>query len=527
MNDDNMAPQLQQIDEHPFPALHARLEEIEKLDDEGNTDATVISELLNEVLKEATIAYIKYETANVQRQMQPKGIKVFSVSALAYTSSRSRIRRDGPILDECTAGICALRRFLAGLSAATNYQNFYDHVHESLPSFRNQAARPLEKHIEDKSYAKMRRDLKAQIQPLQSELKSLIGSSLQSLVGRPWSNEEEQNIIHGIRQLVQSSWTHPWIYYSGFAKMLAENGIPVSGKYLGRNMNYELLTVMKKYFDKWYNNMDATIAGFALSLHGVVQKLLHDTQSAINQSSAHVALKQRAAEELAVVQRRIEAVYDILLASLHVSLRETHLKFTTEIDITCPIAMEMKACYVRALDRNVVMAGPGVYNRQRNELCNSIINPPTYHYDPPGETLRPLLKKIEEKIQTRQRELWKTDCESFIVSTVEQLEDFSNTAEQLLMNSSYVTEEHKQARGELRKLLSDFDISLEDIQSRFTDREEEHTEKKVKREETGDEAPVGTPPISDPPIASVPILQNRNWTRFREVFGGRWPGLAQ
>ncbi|KAI4708037.1 hypothetical protein J4E89_007156 [Alternaria sp. Ai002NY15] len=526
INEDNMGTQIRQINEHPFPCLNARLETIDGLYEEGDADDNVISDMLDELLREATIAYIKYETANVQRQMQPKGIKVFSVSALAYISSRSRIQKDTPILDDDTAGIYALRHFLATLSAATNYRNFYDHVHETLPSFRRQAERPLEKHIEDKSYAKMRRDLKAQIQPLRNNLKNLADSPLHSLVGKPWSQNEEQSIISGIQQLVQNSWVHPLIYYPGFAKMLAENGKPVSGKYKGYNMNYELLGTMKRFLDNWYNNLNASTVEFAMSLYRVLQKLLQETRSAITQSSAHPALKLRATEELALVERRVQAAYDMLLASLRVSLGETHLRFTTEIDIYCPIATAMKASYDLASDRNMVGAGPGIYNRQRQALQNSIIGNPTYGnygYGPPGEALRPLLKNIEEKLQAQQRDAWKTDCDAFVTSAVELIEGFSNTAEQLLMNSSYVTEEHKQARGELRKLLNDFDISLEDVQSRFVGGEEEHTEKKIKREETEDEALVASS-APDPLIPSVPISQNEGWTQFREWFGGGRPG---
>jgi hypothetical protein len=200
-----MGTQIRQISEHPFPALNARLEDIDKLAEEDDADPDAISDMLDELLREATIAYVKYETANVQRQMEPKGIKVFSVSALAYTSSRSRFRKDGPLLDDNTAGIYALRYFLATLSAATNYQNFYEHVHETLPSFRSQASRPLEKHIEDTSYAAMRRELKVEIPSFRGELKSRIGSPLQSLVVKPWSNEEERSIILGIQELVKHS----------------------------------------------------------------------------------------------------------------------------------------------------------------------------------------------------------------------------------------------------------------------------------------------------------------------------------
>jgi hypothetical protein len=196
-----------------------------------------------------------------------------------------------------------------------------------------------------------------------------------------------------------------------------------------------------------------------------------------------------------------------------------------EIDIYCPIATAMKDCYIRALDPNVARRGPGVYNRQRDTLRESMINPPTYRYGPTGEALRPLLKKIEEKIQTQQRESWKTDCESFVSKAMEQVEVFSNAAEQILMNSSYVTEEHRQARGELRKLLSDFDISLEEVQSRFFDTEEEHTEKRAKHEDGKNEASVGTLPVADPLTALVPISKNEGRTRFHKMFRGSWRGV--
>jgi len=66
-----MGTQIRQINEHPFPALNARLEEIDNLDDEEIAEPEVVSDMLDELLREATIAYIKYETANVQRQMHP------------------------------------------------------------------------------------------------------------------------------------------------------------------------------------------------------------------------------------------------------------------------------------------------------------------------------------------------------------------------------------------------------------------------------------------------------------------------
>jgi hypothetical protein len=53
--------------------------------------------------------------------MQPKSIRVFSVSARAYTQNRNRLRKEDHTIDAETAGIDALRHFLAKLSAKTNY----------------------------------------------------------------------------------------------------------------------------------------------------------------------------------------------------------------------------------------------------------------------------------------------------------------------------------------------------------------------------------------------------------------------
>jgi hypothetical protein len=64
--------------------------------EDDDTDDEHITAILDELLKDATATYIPYETANVQKQMEPKGIRVFSVSALAYTQSRNRFQERRP-----------------------------------------------------------------------------------------------------------------------------------------------------------------------------------------------------------------------------------------------------------------------------------------------------------------------------------------------------------------------------------------------------------------------------------------------
>jgi hypothetical protein len=208
--------------------------------------------------------------------------------------------------------------------------------------------------------------------------------------------------------------------------------------------------------DKWYNTMDAKIQEFALSLDYTVQKVFYNTRVAIDKTSAHPALKRRATEELAHACQRINTVYDALLTNLRTSLGDTHLRFTTEIDIYCPIATEMKTCYERS---QLVSSGQGVYKRKRKALRDSIFGFVSYQYNPAGqvpatEALRPLLKKIEQKLVTMQLEKWRADCEIFVGTVMDQVRGCEHATEQLLRNSSYMTAEHTQARGLLRGLLS-------------------------------------------------------------------------
>ncbi|RMZ70013.1 nuclear gtpase slip-gc-like [Pyrenophora seminiperda CCB06] len=477
INIHNMGTQIRQISEHPFPGFVERLEDIDRLSEQEDADDVTLMDLLDGLLREATVAYIKHETANVQKQMQPKGIKVFAVSALSHANSRHRFRRGDHILDEKTAGIGNLRQFLAKLSTATNYQKYHEHVHKTLPALRNQGARLLEEHTEDKTYAEMRCNLKARIELLRNKLESLIRSPLESVVEKPWSDKEAQCIIRGIKGLVQDSWVSPRIRYQGFAKMLREHGIPINGKYSGRNMNQEILNTMETYYGMWKDSMCTKADDFALPLHEEVDTLLQETRLAIENSSADPALKERAEEERAGAQEVIEHSHDTLLESLGESIRDTHLDFTTEIDISCPIATEMEMCYKRAQDRNLIGSGRGIYNRQRMVLQESII-------DPPRKVFHPLLERIATKMQTKLKEAWKIACETFITDALEEMGDFSNTAEQLLMNAAYATAEHKQARGKLRELLTEFDASLKEIEGRFVYVEGLHADKKHKREET-------------------------------------------
>jgi hypothetical protein len=71
-------------------------------------------------------------------------------------------------------------------------------------------------------------------------------------------------------------------------------------------------------------------------------------QLRIESSSAVPALKERAKESLADASQGVEEARVTLLEILLDTLGENHLRYTSEVDIMCPIAKEMQPRYERA-----------------------------------------------------------------------------------------------------------------------------------------------------------------------------------
>jgi hypothetical protein len=178
---------------------------------------------------------------------------------------------------------------------------------------------------------------------------------------------------------------------------------------------------------------------------------------------------------------QVQAAYDTLLQDLSTSLRENYLHFTTEEDIECPVAAEMAPVYTLAQG---VPQGNGVYQRTRAKLLSLILPEKENPYRQPGT---PLLDNIKTQVVERLKSIWKIHCTTFTTTVISSLDLFSRTSEHLLRNASYQTEEHEKAREELRKVLAEFRIQLKDLQSYFEGMQDEHVDKKVKREPTEDE----------------------------------------
>ncbi|KAF1850656.1 uncharacterized protein K460DRAFT_412323 [Cucurbitaria berberidis CBS 394.84] len=481
LNENDVGEMISQMKEEPFLSLTARLTYIESINDDDDQDEDEIKNSLDQIMKEATIAYIERETRLVQTQMAQKGVKVFAVSALSYLLLTNRLWRQVPVLTAEESGIPAFRQFLYSLPAESNHRSYRDHIFHALPAARKRATTVLDKHIEDKGYARMRKDLEIQIPVLEEQLRGLGARQIEMLVAKLWCQSGLEAATSGIRLLARQEWIHARIHHSGFAKMLRENGIPVDGKFCGRNLNDDILGTLKGYIKQWHNKMQPRAEQLSRRLYRPVQDLFTGIERSINRTSAHPALKRDAIEALTDASDETRTAYDIMALELGKSLRENYLWFTTEIDIYCPIAREMNPVYNQALG---VVGGRGSYDRQRNKILESIL--PNAE-NPDTELFCPLIKNLEMQLMSRQKDVWKVPCDTFITEAIAQLNDFSHIAEQLLMDDAYATEQHKEARKELTRLLVDFDKRLKDLQDHFTHPAEHPPGKKAKRKDGGEE----------------------------------------
>ncbi|KAF1912969.1 hypothetical protein BDU57DRAFT_597438 [Ampelomyces quisqualis] len=466
----NFVEQISRIHEEPFISLTKRVDELGQMDVERKRKTAI----RKEIYREALAAYVQYETKLIQEDLEKRNIKSFSVSAEKHMELIEADDMDTlPLMSMDACGIAALRRFLYELPASSNYRSYTDHVFKKLPRLEVLAGLVFEVHVEDKSYAAMRQDLRQKVPILKFNLESLISRQMATFISAPWVSKNLGSVYEDMRHLGEA-WQQNY-RWRGFEKMLREGGKPTNGRYEEHNLNDEICIKYRMHMDEWYRKMKPKTRQIALSLDSTVQDAVVGIAARIIQSSADIRLKVRAVEALVYTTGQVQAAHDTLVLELDTSLRENYLHFTSEEDIQCPVAMEMAPVYTCAQG---VTQGRGVYRRSCAKVLSSILPEKDYPHRQPAI---PLLENIKTQVVERQKALWKMHCTTFTTSVFASLDLFSRTSEQLLQNAAYATQEHKKARAELREVLSEFRIRLKHLQSYFDVTEEESLGKKIKR----------------------------------------------
>ncbi|KAJ4317470.1 hypothetical protein N0V94_004929 [Neodidymelliopsis sp. IMI 364377] len=437
---DGIRKQIGNLKEPPFMELQQHLTNVEATIARRTKDMSYLRAYRDYLLKEARSAYIKRESEIVNLKLQDNCVDILAVSARQYSLCMDAFQDDEkPKLTPEATGIPQLRRYLFSLPAQTNYRTLHYHVFETLP------------------------DIVAQIQRILEKVRTNIDSVAKSLpanrVIEPWNMAADKIRINlGLKAVVQAL-AHPIVYYSTFNKMLKENGIPTVGAGLGLNLNQEILHTLGEFVEQWYRKMQDQTENIALCLEAPVQAMLKELKNLIEQSSSDPELKRGVSESLETTTRRIGVSHGKLAADLQNTLRENYLLFSTEVNIKCPIALEMKDTYLGVLLQGLVQAGKGSYGRRRTYLQGCLIDP-AWPKSPFAEVMR-------HKITKAQVASWNGCCEQFVSATLTLLDDFARITDELLDNGSRMTSEHRRIREQLEVVLPEFKRQLNRVQNQF------------------------------------------------------------
>jgi hypothetical protein len=455
---------VKKLREAPFDVIRQHLAELDATSKQGVEDKNILDAYRDYLFKEARGAYIEREARIVSLSMEDKGVDILSVSAREYslcTDVAELAEEDGerPSLTPEATGLPRLRRYLFHLPAQTNYRTLHYHVFETLPDILTRVQRILEKFDGDEGYTQMREYFAEQLPIIRSSIGTLAKRLPRERVLKPFDEgSSKSHIMTGLKGVVQAL-ASPIVYYPTFTKMLKENGIPINGAGLGLNLNQEILNAMVQFINDWNNRMQGQTLDIAMRLDEPVQAVLGNLRKYINVYEGNPELKNRATEALDTTTRRIGMAYGKMAASLQSKLREIHLLFTTEVNVQCPIALEMREIYCNVLLQQLSHPGKGSYARQRAHLLECLATP-----DWPK---MPFPDVVEQKIVNAQVGSWKECCAQYVTEAMTLLQDFARTIDELLDNGALLNSEHRRVRTELEVLLPGFREQLRLVQSQF------------------------------------------------------------
>jgi hypothetical protein len=447
---------LNTLGEAPFPELRSLL--ADSLARRGNASISDVRAYKEYILREARRAFIEREAAIVEQQMQTKHVEVLSVSAREYALCVDPLQDEEPKISPEATGIPALRRYLFTLPAQTNYRTLHHHVFETLPDLVVQIKRILDKFSNSEDYTRMRVLVIEQLAKLREMLESLATSLPREHVESPWTASDRHVIIPKLTSII-NDLAQPAVYYSTFEKMLRENGIPVNGKALGRNLNEEILATMSNYIETWNVKMMTQIETLAAKLESPLGILQKNVKDCIGEFSGNPDLKQAADDALDRTSRRLGMAYGKLSAALTSTLRENYLHFTTEINIECPFAQELKPVYQDTLQQQ---GGSGAYARKRNHLSQAI----TYKS---SQTTATFVERMEAQIIKRQVDGWSRCCDDFVKEVIALLEEYERITRELLDDEAHTSPEFGQAQERLKAALPLFEQRLQLLQEQFSE----------------------------------------------------------
>ncbi|KAF2996845.1 hypothetical protein E8E13_003719 [Curvularia kusanoi] len=453
---------INRIADDPFPQIKQNLTDAEEISKGGTEDKAFVRAYKDYLFKEARDAYIQREANIVRLSMQDKGVDILSISASEYQlclGNEDDDEDEKPKLTPHATGLPQLRRYLFHLPAQTNFRTLHHHVFETLPDIAGHIQRILEKFEDDDRYAQMRENLHERLPFLRTSLEDLATSLPHEHAIGPFLEPEVKACINsGLSQFVQSL-SSPALYYATFSKMLRENGIPTNGKGLGKNLNNEILQTMIEHVNNWHSLMQQETDGIAMNLDKPLQDILPKLKNDIQAYNGNFELKNRAGELLDTTIRRILMAYGKLVGLLTSKLRDIYLLYSTEVNVQCPVALEMKDVYQQIIKAQLAQPGKGSYSRQQAHLLRCLLTP-----DWPKQALP---KALGTKILRAQVDSWSECCQQYVNEAMILLERFAQAMEDMCDNGQHLTSNHRRIREQIDSILPGFERQLDQIQRQF------------------------------------------------------------
>ncbi|KAF3041863.1 hypothetical protein E8E12_001591 [Didymella heteroderae] len=414
------------------------------------------------LIKEAQMAAGRRECDRICHKMQKKGVQVFSVSSARYLDWLDPDIEDHPLDVEGT-GIPALRRSLLMLPAEANYENLRYHVRETVADVEDKVSRLLMKFNNDVDVANMHRHLLNYLPTLGTNLRSLALTAPHDLITEAWTDATKSEIAKGMEKLLKS-YPEGDIAYHTFWLLLRNNGFATHGKCKSKNLNNELLQTYKDTIKKWRYRTMPKGKNVSIQLNAPVKATLREIGLRLQEASSDPELKRLVGDALKKLTRRIEQVKANLQEQLNAAVMENYRYFTTEDDIKCPIARELKNAYARI---NVIRMDErpkhrrGIYKQQRAELINTVTDE--------NDGKPPLVDAISAQVKTRQCELWQAVEEEFIASVLDHFDEFAQALAELLENETYMLEAHRVIREQLAHQLVGFSKDLQTVRDQLAE----------------------------------------------------------
>jgi hypothetical protein len=427
------------------------------------------------LIKEAQMAAGRRECDKIRHKMQKKGVEVFALSSARYFDWLDPSPIEEHPFDVEGTGIPALRRSLLMLPAEANYENLRYHIRETVADVEDKVSRLLMKFNNDVDITNMRRHLSDYLPTLETNLRSLATTVPDGLATEAWTGAVKSEIAIGMEKHLMSYTPVDKVAYQTFWLLLRNNGFATHGVQKNKNLNDELLQTYKDTIKKWRYKTTPKGRTVSTQLNAPIQATLGEISQRLKEASSDPELKRLVGEALEKLIRRTEQVKVSLQEQLNAAVMENYRYFTTEDDIKCPIARELKTAYARI---NVIRMDErpkhrrGIYRQQRAELINTVTD---------ENDGRPnLVDAISAQVKIRQCELWQAVGEEFIAGALEHFEEFVQALAELLENETYMLEAHRLIRKQLAQQLVGFSKNLRSVMDQFTESDSQRAAKRAR-----------------------------------------------